>query len=174
MKYEVIDNFLPEEEHKKIKDLMMSTQFPWFYQNGVAHDCDGNLKGFYFTHIFYNDGKYSQFIPDLSFLVNKITEIKNVLDIKRIKGNLYPRSDEYETDPYHTDYDFDHLGAIYSINSNNGGTFFCIDDEEICIDSVENRIVFFEGNKMHKSKRCTNEKVRVNINFNLITKTIDE
>ena len=36
--YEVVDNFLPKDEFKKIKDMITGYGFPWFLQNFVAHE----------------------------------------------------------------------------------------------------------------------------------------
>ena len=57
------------------------------------------------------------------------------------------------------------MEPIFFVNSNDG---FTILDDDTMIESVENRILFFDSSKLHNSTNCTNEKVRVNINFNFI------
>ena len=51
---------------------------------------------------------------------------------------------------------------MFSINTNDGGTILSGNK----IDSIENRVVLFDGNKPHSSSTCTNQKARFNINFN--------
>ena len=41
------------------------------------------------------------------------------------------------------------------------------------IDSVSNRIIFFDGNEDHYSSTCTDQPVRMNINFNWLTPYAD-
>ena len=64
----------------------------------------------------------------------------------------------------HIDYDASHLGAIYSINTCNGYTR--IGDTKV--ESVANRIVFFDPSQRHASTGCTDQRRRLNINLNLI------
>jgi hypothetical protein len=66
-------------------------------------------------------------------------------------------------DEMHIDYKYKHNGAIFSINTNNGGTIL---KDGTKIDSVENRILFFNPSEEHDSENCTDEKTRINININ--------
>jgi hypothetical protein len=84
-------------------------------------------------------------------------------DIIRVKGNLYPQSSQPVNDPYHVDYTFAHRGAIYYLNTNNGPTIF---KDGTKVEAVENRIMFFDPTIEHASVRCTDAKIRLNINFN--------
>ena len=52
----------------------------------------------------------------------------------RIKANLYPSTDNIEYQSEHVDYPFEHKGAIYYINSNDGKTV--INNGKVEIDSV--------------------------------------
>jgi len=49
---QVIDNFLPKDEFKKIQELFMSANFPYYFNNSVADEYD---KDFYFTHTLYDN-----------------------------------------------------------------------------------------------------------------------
>ena len=52
---EVIDNFLSEEDFKKVSAGMHSDWFPWYFNEFVADPTDGDH--FYFTHKFYGNSK---------------------------------------------------------------------------------------------------------------------
>ena len=81
----------------------------------------------------------------------------------RVKANLYPNQSIKEINEMHVDYDYKHKGAIFSVNTNNGGTLL---KDGTKIDSLENRMLFFDASEEHDSVNCTDEKVRVNINLN--------
>jgi len=49
------------------------------------------------------------------------------------------------------------------MNTNNGYTKF---EDGTKIESVANRMVFFSSNMKHTGTSCTDEKIRVVINFN--------
>jgi len=160
--YRVIDNFLPKDEFNKIKDIMTGYNLPWFLQNFVAYENQPKPSHWYFTHMFCEDGKgvtpfYS--LIDEIFFKNKL----NPKAVIRVKGNLYPKDENYIEHDWHIDYDFDHKGAIFYINTNNGHTIL---EDGTKIESVENRMLLFNAGRKHKSTNCTDTKYRMNINFN--------
>ena len=159
MQYEVIDNYLPREQFEAIRDMVINAHFAWYYNRIVTYDWQED-KHFYFTHIFYEKYKVkSDYFKGLEPLIKKI----NPKALIRVKGNLYTNINKRESDMPHIDYDFDHKGAIYYINTNNGSTIL---EDGTEIEAVENRILFFDSSKMHDSMFCTDQKIRVNININ--------
>jgi hypothetical protein len=83
--------------------------------------------------------------------------------IVRIKANLQPRAETIYTHQYHLDHNFfSGKIAIFYINSNDGYTIF---EDGTKIDSVENRLLVFNGDVLHTGTTCTNQKVRCLINF---------
>jgi hypothetical protein len=156
----VIDNFLPKEDFLKIQNLLMSWDFPWYYQSKINDYHTEKDLDCYFTHvIFHNEKGHSTFY---NFMLPLIEKIKPKALI-RIKCNIYPRTDKLKVHEPHQDYLFKHKGAIFYINTNDGGTILENDEK---IDSVENRILFFNSYKKHSSTSTTNAKSRININFN--------
>jgi len=156
--YEIIDNFLPEEEFNIIKTTLMGDNFPWFYSSAVAYKED--IKSFYFAHVFI---RQSQINSSYFEILNPIIIKLKVNAIIRIKANLYPSTETLIEHEKHKDYDFEHKAAIFYVNTNNG---FTILEDGIKIESVENRVLIFDPQKIHNSTNCTDEKTRVNINFN--------
>jgi hypothetical protein len=95
--------------------------------------------------------------------------ILNVIQPKkliRIKANLYTKTKEIEYHPLHQDYSFEHKGAIYYINSNDGKTV--INNGKVEIDSVENSLLLFNSRLPHGSTSTSNKNARINININYI------
>ena len=52
------------------------------------------------------------------------------------------------------------------MNTNNGYTEF---EKGDIVESVENRMVIFDSNLKHQTVTCTDEKIRIVINFNYST-----
>jgi hypothetical protein len=159
--YKIIDNFLPKEELKIIQDVMLGPDFPWYFNN-VITDPQEIIDGYYFTHVFFYEDTYG---PNSNFF-NILIPILNKLDFKaliRVKGNLHPNVNKYVINSKHTDYEFEHKGAIFYVNTNNGYTII---EDDVKIESIENRLLIFDPSKPHSSTNCTDTKRRVNINFN--------
>jgi len=160
IKYKVVDNFLPKENFNILKTLMLSKNFPWYYFPNITFPKTSKGNLFYMQHLFFEKEPNSDF-----YLIIK-ENLLNFIDIKsliRVKGNFYPNQNIKDIDEMHVDYTFKHKGAIFSINTNNGGTLL---KDGTKIDSIENRILFFDPSIEHDSENCTNAKVRVNININ--------
>jgi hypothetical protein len=160
----IIDNFLSEEEYLKIKYMMLDDwrNFPWFYTPSVATLNDNDI---YFVHTF-QEKQYNLQSPTLNNLT-PILKKMNIDDLWRVKGNLFPNQNKFIEHDAHIDYNEPHQAAIYYINTNNGYTKL---KDGTKVDSVANRLLLFNGSEYHSSTNCTNDKIRVNINFNYISK----
>ena len=156
---EIIDNFLPQEEFEKIKkSIIYSSQVPFYFNYKVASD-KSTSDDFYFTHNVYINGcPNSDFFPTIQPLVTKL----DIRFLNRIKINCYPRTEKIITHDVHVDMDIPHKGAIYSLNTCNGGTYI----GDTFVPSVENRILLFDPSKPHQSTNCTDKQARFNININ--------
>jgi hypothetical protein len=169
-KYEIIDNFLPAEEHLAIEDFLIGEGafFPWYFNNYKSAD-DNLMKGdsldnYQFTHTFHLNHTITS--EHYSRNVFPIVQKLKPLSIVRIKANLNPKTDTPIKYGWHVDYpNYKHKTAIYYVNSNNGKTFF---KNGLEVDSVANRIVIFDGNMQHTGSSCTDQKARCVINFNYI------
>ena len=103
----------------------------------------------------------SSYFKALLPLLNKL-KVKSLI---RIKANLYTYVGTQIEHGFHIDNTYSHKGAIFSINSNNGYTIL---EDGTKIESVENRIVFFDATRLHNSSTTTTAKGRYNINFNFL------
>lgn len=162
----VVDNFLEEEYFKQLQSVLMSDgDFPWYYNDGVVNDEDKDPNNYQFTHTFY-DG----FSPRSEYynMIVPIIEILEPTALMRIKANLLTKTERHVEHGFHIDIlnikeENKSKTAILYINTNNGYTVF---EDGALIDSIENRIAIFDSRLMHTGSTCTDEKVRVVINFN--------
>ncbi len=164
----VVQNFLPKEAHEQIKNVMCNldtvnhTQFPWFLSRNVSDSNNSNSKNeFYMYHPFYWDhAPASEWFGQLLMPLMQNLQPKSLI---RVKGNLYPSTETIlEHDP-HIDEPFNHNGAVYFVNTNNGYT---TTNDGTKVDSIENSILLFDPSEPHYSSTCTDDKFRVTINVN--------
>jgi len=163
----VIDNYLSEEEADKIKDQLMSVEFPWYYNKDIIYGSAGlreeRLNNFQFTHNFY-----SNYTPNSSYfeILKPLLFKLNIVSIIRIKSNLLTKTDKVIEYEKHIDQEknVNYKVAIYYINTCNGYTKI----KNKKIHSKKNRILLFDGKEEHLGSSCSDQNRRVIININYI------
>ena len=93
----VVDNILSQEEFKKLTDVMLGSEFPWYFLPDKVHSGDGNFQ---MCHNFILSGKpVSQFLTILDPFIKKL----NMKKVIRIKANkTFKKTSNVESD-MHTD-----------------------------------------------------------------------
>ena len=153
---QVIDNFLPDDYFEHLKNSVFSTQFPWVFCQEVANLGEMNDDHFFFTHRLYDRFEpQSSFMTALDHLLVDHLKIKSLI---RARVNLYPNIGRLVEHDLHEDYKYPHKTSVLYFNTCNGYTGFA-DGERV--DSVENRVVLFDGSEPHRSTTCTDQKVRI-------------
>ncbi len=181
MKTQIIDNALDPKEFKDIQQALLANTFPWFWNDSIARNTLSPKELKALEHHEFGAQIIKARDEDSYYLSNQLTSetlnswpyfqpllrlvIKEDSKLIRVKANLYVRTDEIEHHDNHVDYDFEHKGAIFYINTNNGLTV--LEDGTEC-ESVANRLLLFDGSKPHHSTTCTDQKRRVNININYV------
>ena len=91
---------------------------------------------------------------------------KKCLSLLKIKANLLTKTNTNIDYGFHTDYYDDRVttGILY-INTNDGYTKF---KDGVVEKSEENKYVEFNSKLFHSGSSCTNDNIRVVINFNYI------
>tara|TARA_R110000803_G_scaffold166832_1_gene230156 strand:- start:1905 stop:2396 length:492 start_codon:yes stop_codon:yes gene_type:complete len=163
MAHEVIDNFLAEEDHKRIADTLLDAEFPWFYNSYVVGpEEEDTVYNYQFTHQFYAHYKWNS---EFSHLMEPIVEKLRPRALIRIKANLSPVTNEIISGRWHTDYAFECKTAVYYVNTNNGFTKFRTNQ---VVESVANRMVIFDSHDLHTGATATDVKARCVVNFNYL------
>ena len=88
----IIDNFLPENDFKEIKDLVFNSYFPWFRQPAIATKEDNDLC--YFTHLAYDIDKAGTNSDYWQFFCDKFLKHIKFKSMIRFKVNYYPRTEK--------------------------------------------------------------------------------
>lgn len=170
--HKIIDNALSQETFEGIKNFVLNSNFPWNLVTEVVGPQGRKEKknipitaSYYFTHLFWKEFHfhYSLYTGPQSQIFAPILDLLDYNAIIRIKGNLYPSTETIVHHEDHNDCDFPHRGAIFYLNTNNG---FTVLEDDIKIESIENRLLLFDPSIPHHSTTCTDNKCRVNINFN--------
>lgn len=170
MSYKVVDNFLNTTEFKHLQSLIIgNTDFNWNITTNVANrgtdkDYDNNLEdqlwNWYGIHPVYATIPLSPHFETIAGIFCSKFDIKSLI---RIKINFYPYTTKIQEHAKHQDFLFSHSAAVFSLNTCDGFTRMANGDK---VDSVENRIVFFDASEYHNSSTTSNQKGRYNINFN--------
>lgn len=154
------DDFLDKEYYQHLKREMSGHNFPWLYQSEVAAQGENKDDHFYFIHRIYDSNNA------ISTFCSSLEDLFQVLDVKallRVRVLLYVNQGKMIIHDDHTDYPYSHKTALLYVNTNNGSTGF---DDGTRVDSVENRVVLFDGSNPHNSSTCTDQKVRVVLSVN--------
>tara|TARA_B100000927_G_scaffold255591_1_gene222433 strand:- start:325 stop:849 length:525 start_codon:yes stop_codon:yes gene_type:complete len=166
---DIVDNFLSEDDFNSLSSLMFSWDFPWYYNDFVV-DEDSLLDDYQFTHTFFNATRdvVSDSVFNLAWytqyhnLISPIIEKLSVKKLERIKANVNPRTSTHQEGGFHIDFENITTSILY-MNTNNGWTEFEVGDK---IECIKNRLVTFDSNLMHSGYTCTDQKIKMVINFN--------
>ena len=172
----VVDDFLEEEDFKIVKDLFYHPETTWFIGTGIsAADQTMNefnpLDNWYLVHTVYNayEPQSNAWNQIGGIFIPKMKERLGIQfqALTRIKANCYPHTQVLQEHPFHVDSHDQHglKGAVFSLNTCDGYTAF-IDGTKV--DSVANRMVFFDATQKHHSTSTSNAPQRMNINFNFL------
>jgi len=167
----IVDNYLDEHKFDKLRKMILNKQFHWTWCDTVASENEENDL-FYLTHVLCVNQTLNRqkswphihvsnfYNPFLDIFTNMVFDAKTII---RVKVNCYPQGNVLEEHGMHQDYEWEHKGALLSLNTCDGYTRFETGEK---IDSVANRIIFFDPSIRHTSTNTTNDKRRININFN--------
>jgi tRNA A58 N-methylase Trm61 len=166
------DNFLEDNDFKNLQSYLLSENCHWHWADFIDY-IDKKSDTFQFTHLFYEVPRSMNFIEELWPIIQKIQPVS----VYRIKANLLTKTPNIVENSFHRDIADLEVSpekmkqwttSIFYVNTNNGYTKF--ETAEV-IESVENRMVTFPSNIRHTGTSCTDEKVRVVINFNYFSRT---
>jgi len=169
MDIKVVDDFLEKEEFEKISTLMSRDTFPWYYNDHIIRpgpqpfeslECE-KKDNWQFIHLFYLENRVnSDYFESLLPAIEKM----GARALVRIKANCGARTEEPVLHGHHVDFDYEGgTTSVLYVNTNNGYTQFKTGET---VGSFANRLVTFPSSTYHSGVSCTDEQVRMVINFN--------
>lgn len=161
----VIDDFLPPKDYDEIFRAIRNENFPYSFIDKVISN-QVNTFDYYLTNVLYHRDIPNSPITSLLMdtFIPKLIELDVFKCLMRIKVNCYPHTDVLKEHEPHRDHDFFVKGAIFSINTCNGFTRY----NDTKVDSIKNRMFFFDSSIPHNSSTTTDAGARFNINFNFL------
>ena len=106
---EIIDNFLAKDLFDKIQnDVFDQDTTPWFCIKDISGE--GIEKDAYFCHMLYDKNRPCS---NKFWIVEALEFVLCTRALKRVKVNLYPRTDKLVHHKDHIDFDFDHKAAVF-------------------------------------------------------------
>lgn len=173
MDLKVIDNFLSENDFRFLTDNTIGRNDVTQTQFRIISNVDDfslnneeHWSWYMINMIYFMDAPQSEICDSIyQLFVPKFKELANFKTMIRIKMNAYPYTSAVKEHNKHTDFNYEHTGALFSLNTCDGYTKFF---DGTKVESVANRIVFFDASKEHQSTTTSNAKLRYNINFNFL------
>ena len=166
--YSVEDNFLDIDYFNTLKKLLQDPEFPWYWRkSSLAHN--ESLEG-YHTHNFFTECiTSSPHITSLHHLFKKI----NLASLIEARANAVLRVTSNRLSDWHSDRNFSSpfKTSILYFNKCDGPTYLKIEDKEIEVESIPNRLLTFDGQIKHRMKIQSDIKRRIILNLNYFKKT---
>ena len=156
--YQVVDNFLDQQDFDNLSNQLLSDTFPLFLQTRINTE---NKKGIYFTHVFKHWEKEDLNCNDsLYTLLKPIITKLNCKQLYRAQLNLHPKTFFKRYNAYHRDQPVSHKGCLLYLNTNNGNTIIKNGIFGKKFKSIANRALMFDPSIIHQSTTCTDKDFR--------------
>ena len=157
----IYKNFLEKNDFNKIQSVIMSDSMPWFFTDGIN---EKNNKDFQFTFNFILPDGIINCSRDMLKLLNPFLNKLSIKKFSKVKANLLLKNNKIVEHGMHIDNALKKgKTGIFYINTCNGYTKFETGEK---IKSEENKYVEFNSELLHRGTSCTDEKIRIVINFN--------
>lgn len=186
----IIDNFLPEEDFKRLQDFVLSREMPWFYSDYVSLDLGHGItdpnaqETFGFNHDCYDRSHQlrTPVLEHMAPMIKRITELDGSdIQIQRIRLSLKTLKAGFTKDNYnlpHVDLLTPHKSLIFYVNDSDGDTFifneynhngefydtFTVKDR---VSPKANRALIIDGSQYHTASNPieTTRRVILNVNY---------
>lgn len=174
----IIKNVLPKQDLETLKNVFLSDNFNWFFNNATSPKNKYTNKETFevpqFTHIFINNEKINSqyYLEKLSSIFDKIYKDFDINKIIRMKLNLQLAHKPIKNKKYntpHTDNDAMPVKILlFYLNDCDAYTYFFKDKKIIKkVKVTENTLIQFDGKIVHAGSNPikTPYKLCLNINY---------
>ena len=154
------DKAFSDAQFLDLKSFFFGQEIKWTYSSTVARPDDDNSGGYFVYHIF---GSNRPYCPSFDNILDMFKgSVDDVNAIIRVRFIMYPRTSKIVEHQPHSDFEFEHKGALIYMNNNNGFTRA----GDIISPSVENTVFRHDPSKLHNSSTCTDAPFRGVLSLN--------
>jgi len=163
----VVDGFLSPGAFQSLVSALRAPEFPWRCVPVVSEGAAAGMtpaENRQWVHGFVHWRPRSTYRSPALPLLRDVADRLGPVRLLRVKANLTLRRDRHVEYGLHVD--TRHRGAVTGIlylNDNNGYTRF---EDGSRVDSVANRLVFFDAARRHTGASCTDAPWRLVLNLN--------
>ena len=154
------NNFLPNDDIKKLEELFFSKNFYWKYSPDNAKK---DSESYFYHYFYYANTPSSEFYANLLPL---LTSLKP-LSLLGIRANMYINKYKKCYGAWHNDdwgnEKLNHTTSIFYVNDNNGETEF---ENGKTIKSERNKLIVFPAKLKHRAVSQTDQDRKILINLN--------
>ena len=166
--YEIIDNYLKEDDFNKIEKWILHRDFMWHFVD-KPNRTSTNETQFQFGRVFieYGDTIVHDAVGNLKNIMKPYCKSKKVkVGINRAKVNMYINvNNKHEGLGLHQDIEDekDYKTLLFYLDTNDGYTEFENGEK---VNTVKNRALIFDAHLYHQTVTQTDSLFRRNININ--------
>jgi len=183
----VFDDIISKDYQEKIKELLLSDNFPWFYKSDISAQYNKYQKRPGFSHYFLinNSENFNPYhkilIPIIQASCDKINyKYKNILQGRSFLQLPLNLKDVSSVDTPHIDMLIQHLVVLYYVIDNEAETIIYDNKfesyeklnniknlkEKQRIKPKQGRVVLFDGSFLHTACQPEND-IRCVVNYNI-------
>ena len=163
-RYEIHENFLPEEHFKELENVIMDLDFPWRRRVRMVEGMEEG-SSIYFTHCFYNfmNSMSTVYEPFIIPILNKLNATAPI----QVRANMFIGK-LFEKSAWHFDYPNieNYKTAIFYLNDCDGGTELETGAEPTFIKGEANKMFIMNNSIRHRAVTSKEIPIRFIINFN--------
>lgn len=159
----IIDDFLDDDYHSHLHDILMGWEFPWYYQHTLTNGCN-HIQAHGFNHWLSVDGD-----PDFAALVQQMQIEIGATECLRVRADMTLYNSEGYRHDFHVDSKEPHTVCIYYVNDTDGDTIILGDKNDhdiVRVKPKKNRLITFDGRHQHTGHSPKEHKNRILINAN--------
>ena len=166
----LIENYLPDEMHKGICDIIWGRNFTWLNETTDINDnnniyCpkvidfNAKVKQQHYLFTLEPEKRFSPFFDQVMFPIMGKLEFTSIQRAWVYNYFYYPERTKYV---FHTDERYPHTVYLYNLNTCDGYTEFESGEK---FSSKANSMLVFDGSKKHRPVTQTDSPMRTNINI---------
>jgi len=174
----VIDNLISKPYLKDLQSYFLGSNSEWVFSDNLTTKEQGGLDSYGFNIPLHWNGQFiSNFVgTSIRSLVFTAQEhVENFVDgpqqIVRARADMTVYNSNQYRHELHTDFPYEHVTAIFYMNTSDGNTLlFDRDGKKLIqeIEPIENRLIIFDGLMQHTGHSPSKHKSRVLINMNFM------